>query len=247
MRLLFLWLTAALSLPADVTLRYKIDSPMETALPPGAEPDIQMKAARGVTKLGRLTVIIDVARQEITLVDPDRKTFARFPAAEFEEKSAKARYSPVAAEKTPEPPKFDVKTHKTGRTTTIVGILAEETEATAAIDLGQAGMNLTMHVWTPAAGEVLRLPALREITALNLWYEHFLKVSGGDFEIPGTDGILLRMDMQVRPTGQAIPGFDASQPAFSMTLEATELSTAPLDDSVFTVPEGFTARPPRNC
>jgi hypothetical protein len=243
MRLLCVLFLAALTAHADVTLRYKIDATADAMkLPPGVDesPVIQMKGAKGVTDVGRLKAIIDFTKREVTLLDHERKSFATFPIEQFGAKLAAASGAPT---NTPDPdlPKMDKASRKTGRTATILGVQAEETEATMRMDLGQASMSLVFHAWTPTPAEVLRVPAIRELTALGLWYDHFLKL-GDELELPGVDGVLLRMEMEVRSSGQAIPGVDPSKPVFSCRIEATELSTGALDDALFRVPEGFTAQ-----
>jgi hypothetical protein len=236
MRLLFLAVAAALSLHADVTLRYKIDSNPAAALPPGVDsaPVLRMKGAKGVTTLGRLTAIIDTTTRELTLIDPDRKTYATFPIAEYASKNA-----PKMAEAAKMMPKFDTKSRKTGRIQSISGIQTEETAATLGMDFGGASVSIDMHVWTATQAEVLRVPAIRELTALDLWLQYFLKF-GDEFEMPNVNGLLLRMEMQVHAKA---PNIDASKSIFNMTMDTAELSTAAIPDSAFQVPEGFTARP----
>jgi hypothetical protein len=236
---------AALSAHADVTLRYRIDANAEVTLPAGLDdmaPAIQMKGAKGATKVGRLKVILDVARREITVIDEDRKTFATFPASDYGARLAAANGA-ASPEKAPELPKVDFRTRKTGRAEKLLDIDTEETEGTMAMQMGVVGITMSMRVWTPKPAEVLRVPALREATAASLWFDQILKLRD-EFDLPGIDGLPLRMDMEVRLNSeQPLPGVDPSKPMFQVKILATELSTAALDDALFRVPEGFTAQP----
>jgi hypothetical protein len=186
MRPLLLLAAAALSLHADVTLRYKIDSTPAAAMPPGISetPVLRMKGARGATSIGRLDAIIDFNRRSVTVLDRDRKTFATFPISEFGQKAAQAKALRAGDGPNPLIPKLDTKSRKTGRKTAILGIQAEETDITAAMDMDKVSFTMHFAYWTPTAAEVLRVPAIRELTALNLWYENFLGLGGDDFQLP---------------------------------------------------------------
>jgi len=234
MRPLLLLAVAALSLHADVTLRYKIDSNPAAVLPPGISdtPALRMKGAKGATSLGRLDAIIDFDRRMLTVIDRERKTFATFPVAEFREKAAHAKAAQTTL------PKVDTKSRKTGHTTRILGIQAEETDVTAVMDMDKVSVTMHMSNWTPVAAEILRVPALRELTALNLWYENFLGLGGDDFPIPGLEGLGLRFEMEVHMKMDAA-AIDPTKPVFTMKVEATELSPAKLDAALFEIPEGF--------
>jgi hypothetical protein len=55
-----------------------------------------------------------------------------------------------------------------------------------------------------------------------------------------TSPMLAAVAPQLRAQGQALPqGLDSNAPIFSMTYEIVEVSTAPIEDSVFQVPEGY--------
>jgi hypothetical protein len=55
-----------------------------------------------------------------------------------------------------------------------------------------------------------------------------------------TSPMLAAAAPQLRAQGQALPqGLDSNAPLFSMTNELVEVSTAPIDDSVFQIPDGY--------
>jgi hypothetical protein len=71
-------------------------------------------------------------------------------------------------------------------------------------------------------------------------------------ELQSQPGVMLRTHMEMtspmmaaaapllQAQGQALPqGLDANAPLFSMTNEIVEVSTAPIDDSIFQIPEGY--------
>jgi hypothetical protein len=80
-------LLLSLSVPAraDVTIRYKTET--ETPVAPGANVSssstIRMKGNRGASISDRETMIVDFARQEITILDTSRRKFATVPAAQY--------------------------------------------------------------------------------------------------------------------------------------------------------------------
>jgi len=103
MRPLLLLAAAALSLHADVTLRYKIESNPDALLPPGISdnPVLRMKGAKGATSIGRLDAVIDFDHRSVTVIDRERKTFATFPVAEFGDKAAQGKAFRAGAERVP--------------------------------------------------------------------------------------------------------------------------------------------------
>jgi hypothetical protein len=80
-------LLLSLSVPAraDVTIRYKTET--ETPVAPGANVSssstIRMKGNKGASISDRETMIVDFARQEITILDTSRRKFATVPAAQY--------------------------------------------------------------------------------------------------------------------------------------------------------------------
>jgi len=171
---------------------------------------------------------------------------------------------------------------KTGRTETILGIQADETEGLLTVEgpaipgMAQSGpsMKMVMHIWTARPEEVLRSQALREFSGYTQYSALFLNTAdmvkkmmgrmpgfGGGFEsmfreIQQSNTAVLRIRMEIRmpmmaliaqqmaKAGQPFPaGFDPDAPLMQMNQELVELSSTPVDDGVFAVPQGFHEAP----
>jgi hypothetical protein len=61
-----------------------------------------------------------------------------------------------------------------------------------------------------------------------------------DVFMPGLMAAMAKMPSDQNPLG---PGFDANAPFMQINQELSELSTAPIADAVFQVPEGFESAP----
>jgi TonB family protein len=207
---LALALLAASGLRADVTIRYQKDFKLSAGLPPMMEQamkpalaktpalSIRMKGNKAWSMSGDIAEIVDLAKQELTLIDTAHHTFATFPASEFAVKMAaavpqipagqmKAMQSAMSSIKT----KVDSKV--TGRTDVIQGVQAEEREIDISMDMPmpadkpQTGpsVRLVMQIWNAKPGEALRVPAIRELTGYNLWQKYFLNPAGTIANIAG--------------------------------------------------------------
>src|SRR5262249_2234431 len=106
--------------------------------------------------------------------------------------------------------------------------------------------NMISRNWSVVPDEALTKPAIRELAGFNLWMKYFLNSSGmTDFmELPDTQGVILRMNVEIKMTGPTdLPAFDPELPVFQEKLEVTDISSDAVADSVFEVPEGFVAAP----
>ena len=190
---LFAGLLATSTLRADVTVRYKNDLKFAPALPavaPAASipsslvPQItvmRLKGTKTYANIGTFASIIDVGSGQITLIDPDHKKFATAPFQEYQQQVEAALSSTPAlspeAQKATAAMKTSVAMRKTGRTDTIQGIQAEETELTVTVDMAlpeaaQAPgpfMKLTMQFWSAKQEETLRVPAIRELAGYSAY------------------------------------------------------------------------------
>jgi len=253
MRSLFCLLLAATvpALHGDVTIRYRTDQTSTMPIPgtAGQEPSsvVYMKANKASSSDNGLITTMDFAKAEITLIDTARKTWATIPAAEYGRRMAAVmpqmprQSTPAITAKTT--------TEKTGRSESILGIRAEETAITMTIGMTmpagappmpELGFRIVMHRWTPAEGEVLRTPALRQLAGMSLWEKYFMnpaeamtKVMPGGMEAAFADlnndqGVTLRVTTEMY-IGQ-------SAPMMTVTREVTEISTAALDDALFQIP-----------
>jgi hypothetical protein len=131
--------SSTLALRADVTVRYKNDYKFAAFLSPAMTSQavqqmdsstptaIQIKGDKGYSNLGKITYLMDFAKQEVTLLDGAGRRFATLPMKDFVDKLEASR--PVMI---PEVQRFmkstktNFSSRKTGRTDTIQGIGAEE-------------------------------------------------------------------------------------------------------------------------
>lgn len=252
----------------DATIRYKTE--VTSALPfPATELTgiTYMKGNKGATVSSGEIIVADFVKNEITLIDTERKRYVTIPASEFATRMAEMMPKADTADgQIPGSPQTKCDSHKTGRTEVIQGVQAEEREQTcwqeikltegtqqepaAVADLG--GKFVT-HVWSASPSERARVPALWQLSGYELWQKYFMnptqtedRIMGGMSSMmedlqPDQSAILrltMEMYMKTPPPGVTTT---ASEPTMKMTQEIVELSTAPLDDSLFQVPADYAA------
>jgi hypothetical protein len=214
----------------------------------------------------------------MTLVDSDKKRIATVTTEQLTDEMMKLiAEMPAEARAAMAAMKSTAESRVTGRTETILGIQAEEREITISIE-GPPVPNmppgpmikLGIQFWTARADEILRVPALREVTGYNLWayatmnpagtVEKMLKQMPGMGEglgkvmkemeaaktmllrsgfrmwMPSLAAMMKQMPADKNPFGDK---FDADAPFMEMTHEISELSSAPVAESVFAIPEGY--------
>jgi TonB family protein len=201
---------AVSGLSADVTIRYQSEFKLAAGLPPmieqamkpaltkGAPLSIQMKGNKARSMAGGVAEIVDFTKQELTLIDAEHHTFATFPASELAGKMAaavpqmSAEHS-KAMQQAMSSIKTTVDSKMTGRSEVIQGVQAEEREITVSMAIPMPagmpqtgpGVKLVMQIWNAKSGEALRVPAIRELTAFNLWQKYFLNPTGMIEKISG--------------------------------------------------------------
>jgi hypothetical protein len=230
-----------------------------------------MKGTKGVTISDQETTIADFAKQEITVVDTARKKFATIPASEFGAQMAgqMAALVPQAADGIEmfKSMKTTCNSNNSGRTETIQGIHAEERVMTCSMTMSvpdsvkdvmpAIAMKFVMRLWFASAAERVRVPGLWQLSGYELWQEYFMN----PMEALGRmapDGIapLLQslqkgqsatlrwsMEMSMSIPVPGAPASAADTPFMNMNSEVVELSTAPLDDSLFAVPADYSVEP----
>ena len=210
-------LTAALVLSsfvvhADITLRYKNDhkfaslprsfgaiiSRMQTLMPPFAV--VQVKGDKAYSSGGNLAAITDFSAQEITLFNSTLKTFATMPMKDYADKWEAAMPVPTPNPSASAGLKSTVASRKTGRTNTILGVQAEETEAIISFDATDANGRLpagpivkeVLQIWTAQDSEVLRLPLVREWAGYSAYRNYLIDPLGAIrkmfVKLPGLGG-----------------------------------------------------------
>jgi len=132
-------------------------------------------------------------------------------------------------------------------------------------------VRLVMHIWTAKKEEALRVPAIRELTGYQAWQKYVMNPAGMLDKIfgkmPGMSNtmgpmfdelyknpsVILRMHMEMympllaalarqkAGQGQAAPAIDPDAPFMEMNQEVAELSSAPVDASLFEIPKDYAA------
>jgi hypothetical protein len=266
---------------ADVTIRYKMEIKTNSALPAqmaaGALPQetvLRLKGGKGFSTSMGFNSIIDFTTREITLLDTAGKRYAKLPYDQYGEEVARAMPEMPAEARAAVPSmKADISPARvTGRTAVIQGVEAEEREIAVSIE-GPAMPNMpagpmvkmVVQLWSAKPGEVMRVPAIRELTGYSLW--SYTTMNPAAFmgktmkQIPGFADIFeplmketmkgatvlrVHMDMFMPAMAammQRMPAADPDAPFMQMNQEVAELSAAPVPDSVFQIPEGYQEAP----
>jgi len=278
------------TLHADVTTRYKTEvtiNPALSAIAAGArkgadlaapqETGLRLKNGKGFSSSLGISSIIDFPNKELTVLDPATQRYAKMTSEQFFDEASRAiPEMPASARDAMAAMKTSVSASRlTGRTATIQGVEAEEREIVISIEgpdvpgaPAALSMRMVMQLWNAKASEVLRVPAIRELTGYSLYafattnpvanIEKMMK------QLPGfgsafepmmkemqTGTPMLRMHMDMFMPGMAAmlkrmtgAGLEDSAPFLQLNQELVELSTAPVPDSVFQIPEGYREAPP---
>jgi hypothetical protein len=165
---------------ADATIRYHTDIQTTPLIPAGALDQtlagmqdivVRIKGNKAYSSLGKLTSIVDLTTQDMTLVDPANKRFAITTAGQYgQQVTAAVPALPAEASAMLSSMKSHFESRSTGRTAVIQGIQAEEQEFVVAVDMAMPGgpatpspfMKIVMQVWTAGPEEVQRAPVLQE-------------------------------------------------------------------------------------
>jgi hypothetical protein len=281
--------SAALStLRADVTTRYEtrmMMNPAIAALAAGAmkaadlgapqETSLRLKGGKGFASSMGFTSIVDLSTKEITVLDAATTRYAKMTSEQFVDEAARAVPEvPASARAAIAAMKSSVSSTKlTGRTAVIQGVEAEEREIVVtvedpAIPNAPAGpsIRMVMQLWNAKAGEITRVPAIRELNGYSLnSYATMNPIANIDRmmkQFPGFAGAfeplmkemhsgttILRMHIDLFMPAmiamlQRMPaapgaGLDDKAPIVQVNYELVELSSAPVPDSVFQIPEGY--------
>lgn len=134
-------------------------------------------------------------------------------------------------------------------------------------------LKLVMHMWNATKDEALRVQAIRELTGYQAWQRYMLNPAGTlekiFGKIPGMSStispllaeigknqtVMMRSHMELympmlaavaqkmAPQGSGAPAIDPNAPLMEVTQEVTELSTAPVDASLFEIPKDYKSLP----
>jgi hypothetical protein len=273
---------------ADVTLRYKMELKANPALPAQMarvmpqETVVRLKGGKGFSTSMEFNSIIDFTTKEMTLLDTAGKRYAKLPYDQYGEEVARAMPEMPAEARAALPSmKAEISPARvTGRTAVIQGVEVEERQIVVSVE-GPAMPNMppnpmvkmVVQLWSAKTGEVMRVPAIRELTGYSLWsyatmnptasmskamnqfpgfsdvFEPLMKeMTKGtsvlrvhmDMFMPAMAAMVQRMPAGSNPSGAS---FDPGAPFMQMNQEVVELSTAPVPDSVFQIPEGYQEAP----
>jgi hypothetical protein len=262
---------AAPAVRADVTIRYKnevktgaLPSPgMAGKLPLSRDTVLRLKGSKGYSSDGNVTSVMDFDKQEITFIDAANKKFATMPLKDMTAQLGAAIPDiPAEARTMMESIKATVSSRKTGQTDTIQGVQAEETELNIQIEM-QSGpmMKMVMHLWRAKPDEAFRVPAVRQWTGYSMYANRLMNPSAEIqklfAKLPGMAQTLAPVQEELSKnqfmllkshTEMFMPMLTATAanpngPAFEMTSEVVEISSAPVDDSVFQIPTGYDVVP----
>jgi hypothetical protein len=259
---LLLLLAALAPLRADVTIWYNTSGGGATA--PNAAPRQMVVRIRGnvcYSEMNGMASLLDVSKNLITLVDRQNRRFSTVPAEQFFEAAAAGmRKLPQRQMNSAPAFRFDVSSKKTGRTAVLHGMNTEETEVVISVDmppkpgLAPMTMQIVFDRWQAGHDEIARMPAFRELTAITKWSGYFMNPGailhkafgnnpaaeqfGKDLAsafAPG-DSVDLRTQIELR-----MPSVNT--PLMHYVSEVSRISTAPLQPSLFRVPDGYLAVP----
>jgi hypothetical protein len=179
---------------ADVTLRYNMEFKTTAPMPAGQMPQVRPKVLRikgdkTYSTDGKLTIIGDLATNRTTVIDAEHMRIASGSYEDYVKAMAAATTARVSAPVQNVPPeaqtaaqaamqmfRVDVQSRRTGRTETIQGIPAEESEVVLSFNMniplpnapaGGPFMRMVMHMWRASADDVARTPGLAELARYN--------------------------------------------------------------------------------
>jgi len=291
----FLMLLPLSVLRADVTLRYKVEVRLNPTLPAqmaagvtqglgsvqSREIVLRLKGGKGFSEYTAFSSILDFTTKEITYLDTAGKRYAKLAYGQYLDEVARLTAAmPDATRTALASTKVDVSpVRTTGRTSVIQSVEVEEREIVFSLEAPVApnmpsglAVRMVMQLWTAKPGEVLRVPAIRELAGYSLWsYTTMNPVTGVETlmkpwpgfaaafgplmkELQGAHALRAHIDMFMPAIAAALErlpagsnplgaGFDPNAPFIQMDEEAVELSSEPVPDSFFQVPEGYQEAP----
>lgn len=258
--------TVPMAVKADVTIRYQSEmaSPMPGIPGKNSIEVIYMKGNKGVTVNDGQTIIVDMARQEVTIIDTARRKYATIAASQYGDKMGARMAAMMPGAGAPgmaemlKTMKSTCDTDKSDTGETIQGIQADEHDVTCTItiqmpesmkdSMSAMSMKMLIRTWTAAQSERLRVPGLWQLSGFEVWQKYFMNPTGslGSMMPEGMKPMLeamqkdqsatLRMSMEMS-MNMPMPGAPAGdQPLVKMHMDVVGLSTELLDDSLFGVP-----------
>jgi hypothetical protein len=136
-----------------------------------------------------------------------------------------------------------------------------------------AAMKIVMDIWTAKSGETLRVPAIRELAGYSAWQKYILNPASMLEKMAGkmngvmtvlspileetskNQSVILRMHMalftpltammaqRMAKPGEPAPAIDPNAPFMEVNQEVAELSSDPVDATLFEIPKDYTSVP----
>ena len=244
------------ALNADITIRYRSDS----RLVPSAMADrtIRIKGNKASFSINSLAALVDFNKQELTIQDPVRMTFATIPLSQYRDKIKTAMPEMQAAiARMFDSTKVKVASIATKRTASIQGMAAEERELTITVPVvipgadpsSKAAMKLAMRIWVAAAADFRSKPALGELAVFGQWQRYFMDTAGAFpgwqsalEEMTRNGAVVLRTHTEVRMIVPGMSPADAA-PVMETNEEVADIATGPVEEALFRVPREYVAAP----
>jgi TonB family protein len=223
---------------------------------------VELKGDRVRTAMGEMYSVADYGKGEILLADPKTKRFAMAPISEFASKLLSSQVMPALppdAQRIFDNMKLDVKTSKTGKSETTQGVRTEENVLSISMEMTPGmQMQVEIHNWMAAAEELNRVPALRELAGwaakrmdgldpMEMMTKALVGLPGAGEKLrapmqemlKGSGGVVLRLQAMTFMPAMARMAGASDEPLTQVSMELTELSTAPIADARFDVPAGY--------
>lgn len=224
---------------------------------------IRMKNGKAAYDAGNITMITDYVTKQVTLIDREHKSYGITSLEDYNAQIiAGTPEMPEEAKKALAETKVSTEVKKGMGTDTILGIQAEEGQAILTMEFpaptqnpGSMGMKMVFRIWDAAEAETLRNRAVREFTGYNIYANRLLTPAAmmqnmanmpllkDVRNVMGDHRMVLRMRMelyaQFPPQVMQKLAFSSDTPHSVITMEATQVSSDPVDDAVFQVPADF--------
>ena len=107
-----------------------------------------------------------------------------------------------------------------------------------------------MLIWLAKPGEIDRKPELRELASFSTWQSYFMaatdvfpghKAMTEKIAPSGSITLRTRTEIRMKMPGMPVADVEAAAPILETNQDVSEISTAPIDESFFRIPEGYKA------
>ncbi len=225
----------------------------------GLSQDVQIKGSRATVRIGTFFSISDFDGALITILDRDNRRYATVSAQEYRRawKDQHGTAQSQAAAPQRGEMRVDGQLRATGKTRTLHGIEVEERQVKLSLPVSTGdSMKIVLSLWYPTAEAKAHNPAIIELQRYSErayipdgFVTELTSTMGSAVGVKGMDkllGMMMEAGLHLEMRAGYImpfPELPPDVPVFEIVQELTELSTAPIDDSVFAVPRDFGPAP----